>query len=114
MKLSWVGVHGVVAQAAWIYLSAPGWSGVKNAGCEDHSSQTILTSSEAPMDLQLTACPECGGTATLLHLREDFEEVPDLGRPMEKARIPVKIEEFRCQEQSCEHEFERIVREPAT
>jgi hypothetical protein len=66
------------------------------------------------MDLQLTTCPVCGGTATLLQLREDFEEAPDLGSPTQKVRIPVKVEEFRCQEQSCEHEFERIVREPAS
>jgi hypothetical protein len=66
------------------------------------------------MDLQLTTCPECGGTATLLQTREEYEEVPDLGSPMEKVRIPVKVEEFRCQEPSCEHEFERIVREPAS
>ena len=66
------------------------------------------------MDLQLTTCPTCGGTATLLQVREDFEEVPDLGQPAEKTRIPVNVEEFRCQEQSCEHEFERIIREPTT
>jgi hypothetical protein len=66
------------------------------------------------MDLQLTTCPVCGGTATLLQMREDFEEVPDLGSPTEKVRIPVKVEEFRCQEQSCENEFERIIRELAS
>jgi hypothetical protein len=64
------------------------------------------------MDLQLTTCPKCGGTATLLQIKEDIEEIPDLSRPMETIRIPVKVEEFRCQELSCEHEFERIVREP--
>ena len=64
------------------------------------------------MDLQLTTCPICGGTATLLQMREGFEEIPDLDRPAEKARIPVRVEEFRCQEQTCEHEFERIIREP--
>jgi hypothetical protein len=64
------------------------------------------------MDLQLTTCPKCGGTATLLQIKEDFEEVPDLSRPTETIRIPVKVEEFRCQELSCEHEFERIIREP--
>jgi transposase len=63
------------------------------------------------MDLNLTTCPKCGGTATLLQLRHDFEEVHDLNHPTEKARIPVKVEEFRCQAQSCEHEFEKIVRE---
>ena len=65
------------------------------------------------MDLQLTTCPKCGGPATLLQLRHEFEEIPDLGRPAEKIRVPVKVEEFRCQEQSCEHEFERIVRDLA-
>jgi hypothetical protein len=66
------------------------------------------------MDLQLTICPECGGTAMLLQMRDAFEEVPDLSRPTEKIRVPVKVEEFRCQEQSCEHEFERIIRETAS
>ena len=64
------------------------------------------------MELQLTPCPECGGTARLLQMRKDFEDVPDLDRPGEIHRVPVFVEEFRCQEQSCEHEFERIVREP--
>jgi len=66
------------------------------------------------MDLQLTTCPVCGGTATLLQIRDGLEEIPDLGGSMEKTRIPVKVEEFRCQEQSCEHEFERIVKEPTS
>ena len=64
------------------------------------------------MDLQLTTCPKCGGTATLLQMRHEIEEIPNLDRRTEKVRITVKVEEFRCQEQSCEHEFERIVREP--
>jgi len=64
------------------------------------------------MDLQLTTCPDCGGTATLLQMRDDFEEITELDRLTEKVRIPVKVEEFRCQEQSCEHEFQRIIREP--
>jgi hypothetical protein len=64
------------------------------------------------MDLSLTTCPICGGTAALLQTRDGFEDVVDLGRPTEKVRVPVKIEEFRCQEQSCEHEFERVVKEP--
>lgn len=46
-------------------------------------------------------CPKCGGTAILLEAREDHQEI----------RLPVKVEEFRCQKQSCEHEFERIIRE---
>jgi hypothetical protein len=61
----------------------------------------------------IETCPKCGGTAVLVQMRDDFEEIPDLSRPTEKVRFPVKVEEFRCQEQSCEHEFERIIREPA-
>ena len=64
------------------------------------------------MDLQLTICPVCGGTATLLQTRDEFEEISDLNHPAEKIRFPIKIEEFRCQNESCEHEFERIIREP--
>ena len=64
------------------------------------------------MDLQLTTCPICGGTATLLQTSDSFGEIPDLQSPTEKVRVAVKVEEFRCQEQSCEHEFERIIREP--
>jgi hypothetical protein len=64
------------------------------------------------MELNLTTCPKCGGTATLLQVRDDFEEVHDLGSPIEKVRIPVKVEEFRCQEPTCEHEFEKIIKEP--
>jgi hypothetical protein len=56
-------------------------------------------------------CPKCGGTAILVEMRHDFEEIPDLSRPTEKVRFPVKVEEFRCQEQSCEHEFEKVLRE---
>jgi hypothetical protein len=60
----------------------------------------------------IEACPKCGGTAVLVEMKEDFEEIPDLGSTHGKTRIPVKVEEFRCQEQSCEHEFEKIIREP--
>ena len=66
------------------------------------------------MELQLMTCPKCGGTATLLQMRDEYEEIPELDRRTQQVRIPVKVEEFRCQEQSCEHEFERIVREPTT
>ena len=59
----------------------------------------------------IETCPKCGGTAILVEMRDDFEEIPDLGHPTEKVRIPLKVEEFRCQEQSCENEFERIIRE---
>ena len=50
--------------------------------------------------------------STLLQVRDDFEEIPNMARPGEKTRVPVKVEEFRCQEPTCEHEFERVVREP--
>jgi len=58
-------------------------------------------------------CPKCGGTATLLQMRHEVEEMPDLGGPTDKVRFAAKVEEFRCQEQGCEHDFERIIREPA-
>ena len=64
------------------------------------------------MDLQLTTCPVCGATATLLQTRDGFEEVANLAYPTEKVRVAVRVEEFRCQEPTCEYEFERIVREP--
>jgi hypothetical protein len=64
------------------------------------------------MDLQLTTCPVCGGTARLLQARHTVEDIPDLGHPEEKHHVRVVVEEFRCQEPRCEHEFERIVREP--
>ncbi|MBM4072500.1 MAG: hypothetical protein FJ271_26760 [Planctomycetes bacterium] len=57
------------------------------------------------------SCPKCGGIATLLEMREDYQEIPDLSSPTGTVRLRVKVEEFRCQEQSCEHEFEKIVRE---
>lgn len=59
----------------------------------------------------IDSCPKCGGTAVLVETRVDFEEFPDLS-PTGKVRVPIKIEEYRCQEQSCEHEFEEIIREP--
>jgi hypothetical protein len=58
-------------------------------------------------------CPKCGGTAVLVQSRDEFEEIPDLSRPSGSLRVPVKVEEYRCEDQSCEHEFEKIVREPA-
>jgi hypothetical protein len=63
------------------------------------------------MDIHVATCPECGGPATLLQVRHESEEIPDLSDPAEKKHLQVKIEEFRCQDPSCEHEFERIVRE---
>ena len=57
------------------------------------------------------ACPKCGGTAVLVQKRDAIQEVPDLSSPTGKVQIPSKVEEFKCQEQSCEHEFEKIIRE---
>jgi hypothetical protein len=62
----------------------------------------------------IQTCPKCGGTATLVQSRDDLEEIPDLSSPTGKTRFPVKVEEFRCQEQGCEHEFEKVIRESAT
>jgi hypothetical protein len=61
----------------------------------------------------MATCPKCGSTAVLLQTRNDFEEFPDLERPAEKIRVPVKVEEYRCQNMSCEHEFEEFIREPS-
>jgi hypothetical protein len=58
-------------------------------------------------------CPVCGGTAVLQQMREEFHEVPDLASSTGTRRAPVKVEEFKCQEKSCEHEFEKVIREPA-
>jgi hypothetical protein len=58
--------------------SEKGWhSPIVVTGCEDRSSQSTLIYLDAPMDLELTICPKCGGTATLLQTREDFEEIPE-------------------------------------
>jgi hypothetical protein len=65
------------------------------------------------MDLQLKTCPKCGGPATLVQMSDGIDEIPDLRRTWENARVPVKVEEFRCQDPSCEYEFERIIREHA-
>jgi hypothetical protein len=59
----------------------------------------------------IESCPKCGGTAILVLARSGFEEFHDLDHPTEKVRVPVKVEEFRCQDPSCEHEFEKIIRE---
>jgi transposase len=61
----------------------------------------------------METCPQCGGTALLVQSRDEVEEIPDLSHPGEKTRVPVKVEEYRCEEPSCEFEFERIIREPA-
>jgi hypothetical protein len=45
----------------------------------------------------IETCPKCGGTAILLQMREGFEEIPDISSPTGKVRLPVKVEEFRCQ-----------------
>jgi hypothetical protein len=62
----------------------------------------------------IETCPKCGGIAVLLQVKEQVRDVPDLSQPAGKDRLRVKVEEFRCQEQSCEHEFEKIVTEPPT
>lgn len=59
-------------------------------------------------------CPKCGGTALLVQMKESFQETPDLSSPTGKVRLPVKVEEFRCQEPNCEHEFEKVIRESTT
>ncbi len=63
------------------------------------------------MELQFSNCPECGGPATLLQVTEEVEELPNLEQPEQKTRIYVKVEEFRCQDTACEHEFEKVIRE---
>ena len=60
----------------------------------------------------IDACPKCGGTATLVQSRDSFEEIPDVSNPSGKQRIRVKVEEYRCQDPSCEHEFEEVIKEP--
>jgi transposase len=62
----------------------------------------------------IDTCPKCGGTAVLVQERNEIQEVPDLSSPTGKVYLPIKVEEFKCQEQSCEHEFEKIVRESTT
>jgi hypothetical protein len=59
----------------------------------------------------IETCPKCGGTAILVQQRDGFEEFHDLNNPTGKVRVPVEVEEFRCQDPSCEHEFEKIIRE---
>jgi hypothetical protein len=63
--------------------------------------------------LMIETCPKCGGTAVLLQTIDEIREYHDLTAPDGKAHLPVKVEEFRCQEPNCEHEFEKIIREPA-
>jgi hypothetical protein len=58
-------------------------------------------------------CPLCGSTAVLLQTRDESEDVPDLSSPTATMRLAVKVEEYRCQNLRCEHEFETILREPA-
>jgi hypothetical protein len=59
----------------------------------------------------IDTCPKCGGTAVLVQVSDDFEEIPDMNSPPGIVRLPVKVEEFRCQDTSCEHEFEKVIRE---
>ena len=44
--------------------------------------------------------------------RDEFEEIHDPSGPTGKVSFSVRVEEFRCQEQGCENEFEKIIREP--
>jgi transposase len=60
----------------------------------------------------IESCPKCGGTAVLLQSKEEVREVPDLADPTRTDRLTIKVEEFRCQKPSCEHEFEKIIGEP--
>jgi len=60
----------------------------------------------------IDSCPKCGGTAVLQQAKDSFREVPDLSSPTGTITVRVKVEEFKCQEQSCEHEFEKVIREP--
>jgi len=59
----------------------------------------------------IDTCPKCGATAVLLQARDSYLEVPDLADPAATRKVRVKIEEFKCQEQSCEHEFEKVIQE---
>ena len=52
--------------------------------------------------------------AILVQVFDAWEEVPDLVNPKQMTKVRVKTEEFRCQEQSCEHEFEKVIRELST
>jgi hypothetical protein len=72
------------------------------------SEEWILTLEETVM---FETCPKCGGTATLQQMKEAFQDIPDLSSPHGKTRVPVKVEEFKCQDTSCEHEFEKVIRE---
>src|SRR5882724_9826250 len=58
-------------------------------------------------------CPVCGGTAVLQQMREEFHEIPDLAGVTDMIKVRVKVEEFKCQDRSCEHEFEKVIREPS-
>src|SRR5207244_1945080 len=94
-------------------LVAPGDAqavAAKAPGAVRHEGRIKPELRKIPM---IEICPKCGGTAVLLQAREEFEDIPNLGSPNGKMRVPVKVEEFRCQEQSCEHEFEKFVREPS-
>jgi hypothetical protein len=57
-------------------------------------------------------CPKCGGTAVLVQSRDEFEDIPEPSRPGESIRVPVKVEEYRCEDPGCEHEFQKLIREP--
>jgi hypothetical protein len=52
------------------------------------ASQGMSINMLMSMDM-IETCPKCGGTATFLKMRDDFEEIPDLSRPTEKVRFPL-------------------------
>jgi hypothetical protein len=87
----------------------------KNSAPFDHGTQyfTITHDNWSKMNM-IEICPKCGGTAVLLQMKEEIQEMPDLSSPTGTVRSRVKVEEFKCQEQSCEHEFEKVIREPNT
>jgi hypothetical protein len=108
----------------------PGLTLRRGVAMVNKSIRIIQSKNSAPFDYQIQyftvnhdnwskmnmieICPKCGGTAVLLQMKEVIQEMPDLSSPTGKVRSRVKIEEFKCQEQSCEHEFEKVIREPNT
>jgi len=87
----------------------------RNSASFDHVTQyfTIAPDNWSKINM-IEICPKCGGTAVLLQMKEEIQEMPDLSSPTGTVRSRVKVEEFKCQEQSCEHEFEKVIRESNT